>query len=199
MTYCNGKSKGRVTFIYQKVTNYFEVTKTPFDVTCTSKSNCGVSGNVVLTYTVPSLSGSYNYSFSGFQDETYFFKSKPAPTRTFFNNGLAWDLYGNCAGVERLILVDFSVDAGYPTITDKKFTATGAANQTIIKIYTNGQLIGQVPADDCNFSVGCDDGCPKGQMKCQCTSYPGYCCIPCNDIKSEIKSIVSTLRSQNRG
>lgn len=48
------------------------------------------------------------------------------------------------------------------------------------------------------YSVSCD-GCPPGTIKCLSTNYPGYCCLPCSEIKNEIKAIASQIRSLNHG
>lgn len=45
------------------------------------------------------------------------------------------------------------------------------------------------------YSVVCDSDCPPGTIKCLSTNYPGYCCIPCSEIKNEIKAIASQVRS----
>lgn len=31
-----------------------------------------------------------------------------------------------------------------------------------------------------NYDVACDDQCPPGYCKCECTNYPGYCCYDKN-------------------
>ncbi len=47
--------------------------------------------------------------------------------------------------------------------------------------------------------VSCGDECPEGYIKCECFGYPGYCCIPCSEIKSEIKGLTSIVRGINNG
>ena len=49
------------------------------------------------------------------------------------------------------------------------------------------------------YSVLCDGDCPPGTVKCLSTNYPGYCCLPCSEIKNEIKAIASQVRSINNG
>lgn len=53
---------------------------------------------------------------------------------------------------------------------------------------------GQCP---CNFNVSCGD-CPDGTMRCESSGYPGYCCLPCKEIKSEIASLTRQVRSLDR-
>lgn len=48
------------------------------------------------------------------------------------------------------------------------------------------------------FEVICGEQCPEGYLKCASTNYPGYCCLPCEPIKAEIKAIKSHVASINR-
>jgi len=48
------------------------------------------------------------------------------------------------------------------------------------------------------YAVTCNDDCPEGTSKCFSTNYPGYCCLPCNEIKAEIRAITSHVRSLNK-
>lgn len=47
-----------------------------------------------------------------------------------------------------------------------------------------------------SFDVQCGD-CPQGTLKCNAPGYPGYCCLPCNEIAGEIKAIASQVRRIN--
>ena len=49
------------------------------------------------------------------------------------------------------------------------------------------------------YDVACDNDCPPDTVKCSSNAYPGYCCIPCSEIKNEIKAIASQVRSLNNG
>ncbi|MBW4479684.1 MAG: hypothetical protein KME54_23265 [Tolypothrix brevis GSE-NOS-MK-07-07A] len=51
----------------------------------------------------------------------------------------------------------------------------------------------------CTFEIACDNDCPPGHMRCETSSYPGYCCIPCAEIKSEITSITASVKRINNG
>lgn len=50
----------------------------------------------------------------------------------------------------------------------------------------------------CSFEVICGD-CPEGYMRCESSGYPGYCCLPCDSIKSSIRSTTAMLRSKVNG
>lgn len=49
------------------------------------------------------------------------------------------------------------------------------------------------------YTVSCEGECPPDTVKCLSTNFPGYCCIPCSEIKNEIKAIASQVRSINNG
>ena len=49
------------------------------------------------------------------------------------------------------------------------------------------------------YNVVCGEDCPPDTIKCFSTNYPGYCCIPCSEIKNEIKAIASQVRSLTNG
>ncbi len=48
------------------------------------------------------------------------------------------------------------------------------------------------------FKVACGN-CPPGEMECATDTYPGYCCIPCSEIRSGIASATAAVRSLNNG
>ncbi|MBD2609450.1 hypothetical protein H6G81_34415 [Scytonema hofmannii FACHB-248] len=82
---------------------------------------------------------------------------------------------GDCAGC--LI----SAETVKVTITDKNNN----------KLYEKSGVSPQI-------KVACD-GCAPGEIKCACEAYPGYCCIPCSEIISGIKSVRATVRSLSNG
>lgn len=48
--------------------------------------------------------------------------------------------------------------------------------------------------DKCpDYTISCGDECPEGYMKCLCSRPPGYCCIPCNQLNSELTGIKGAL------
>ncbi len=69
-----------------------------------------------------------------------------------------------------------------------------------IKVIHNQQTLFSVSGSSpCSFTVACDDECPPGTTKCLTTNYPGYCCLPCKEIASEINAIANLVRSLNNG
>ena len=54
---------------------------------------------------------------------------------------------------------------------------------------------GDCPVD---FEVQCGN-CPDGFIECQTSTYPGYCCLSCSEVKGEIIAIKNTVKSLNNG
>lgn len=67
-----------------------------------------------------------------------------------------------------------------------------------IKDKNGNQLYQKTGKDPCNVLVSCN-GCPSGQIKCDCDAYPGFCCISCSEIKGGIASATAMLRGINHG
>lgn len=50
------------------------------------------------------------------------------------------------------------------------------------------------PGEQPEVNIICDDACPPNHLKCKCDKYPGFCCVPCNQINSQITKATSTLK-----
>ncbi|AKG21489.1 hypothetical protein [Calothrix sp. 336/3] len=61
----------------------------------------------------------------------------------------------------------------------------GDGNQVFFKDYDYGKCP--------SIKVNCA-GCPSGQIELKTNQYPGYCCLSCSEIKSEIKNMASSLK-----
>jgi hypothetical protein len=46
------------------------------------------------------------------------------------------------------------------------------------------------------FNIQCGN-CPPGHIECKCNAYPGYCCIPCSEIRNGIAAATAQLRGIN--
>lgn len=42
------------------------------------------------------------------------------------------------------------------------------------------------------FKVSCGD-CPEGTKRCESSGYPGFCCIPCDEIATRINRLISRI------
>lgn len=79
-------------------------------------------------------------------------------------------------------------------------TAPLTANRCSIEVKSKGIIIfqdqGECPV---SFNVICGEDCPSGTLKCPQSGYPGYCCLPCDEIAAGIKAITTHVRSINNG
>jgi hypothetical protein len=106
------------------------------------------------------------------------------------------------AGTNRIIYQDSSISAGNIQYSNILFTPDLVTKYQIIISDTNGnQLFKDEKTSDTppKYNVACGDGCPPNHIKCKCDSYPGYCCIPCNEIKGGIAAATAAVRGINRG
>lgn len=65
--------------------------------------------------------------------------------------------------------------------------------------YQNNLIFKDTGKCPVTYEVVCDSDCPTGTVKCKSTNYPGYCCLPCSEIKNQIKAIASQVRSLTNG
>jgi hypothetical protein len=72
-------------------------------------------------------------------------------------------------------------------------------NKCTIQITYNGLTIFQDQGNcPVNFSVSCGN-CPPGTEEHKSSIYPGYCCLDCASVASEIRGITNTIRGLTRG
>ena len=189
MTYCLGKSKGKVFFKDKGVKKEVIVPTAPFSVSCQPSGDCGISGMRQITYTAANLSGTRTASISSFKDETFFFKAVPQAGAF---DGNRYELWGNCHETERLIESQFSIGAGAISITGNVFTANVNSTGLIISD-ENNQILFKIPVSECDHQVSCDDDCPEGSHKCTHNKYPGYCCVSCKEVGDKLKNIANKV------
>jgi len=71
-------------------------------------------------------------------------------------------------------------------------------NQVIIKDRNSAVIYRQV-LNNPKTKVICGNNCPQGFLKCCSDNYPGYCCIPCNEIKGDFQQMRNLIRRFNHG
>jgi hypothetical protein len=47
----------------------------------------------------------------------------------------------------------------------------------------------------CNWQIICGDDCPAGTIKCCSNNYPGYCCVPCGEVKGRIDALIASFKN----
>jgi hypothetical protein len=76
---------------------------------------------------------------------------------------------------------------------------TANGERCSIQITHNGIVIFQDQGNcPVTFSVSCGN-CPPGTEEHKSSIYPGYCCLDCASVASEIRLITNTVRGLNRG
>lgn len=121
--------------------------------------------------------------------------SNPDEKRVFGGNWMCYVMPCN----RTTFGADFSIVPGHESIdySQKCPGLPTTNNKCSIEVFYENQLVakdeGICPI---TYNVQCGN-CPDSHMECKSDNYPGYCCIPCNEIKSEIAAIRSIVRSKN--
>jgi len=191
---CEGKIKGKIFFTDQGIKKEVIVSVAPFFVSCNLVGSCGKTGNRTITYNVANpAASSQNGStsiFASFKDEVPFFKAVPQ-SGTY--DGNRYDLWGNCHGIERLISQSFSLMSGAISIINNVF-ATNPASTGLVITDSSDNVLFNIAVSECSYSISCDDDCPPGFHKCTHKKYPGYCCVPCEEVGQRINNIANKIR-----
>lgn len=108
------------------------------------------------------------------------------------------NMYGVRHGSEAIVhVIDDSPRVNYYALGS---CSSCSGNGCTISISSNGKVLftdtGSCP---CTFTIACGNQCPDGTIRCQCQSYPGYCCIPCGDIEGRIERLTALVRSIKNG
>ncbi|ARV63371.1 hypothetical protein BZZ01_32755 (plasmid) [Nostocales cyanobacterium HT-58-2] len=70
---------------------------------------------------------------------------------------------------------------------------------TITSSQSGQKLLVDSGACPVHFHVSCNDNCPSGYIRCETSQYPGYCCVPCHEIKSSLAAATNAIRRLNHG
>lgn len=141
-------------------------------------------------WTFGGSSGGYGLPLLTNKDNTDYYYGVPAHTTTVLTIGEGDFNYYVMSYNEVL-----SVDITQVIRIDGLLDDCGEKNKTCeITIKTSDLSIfkdrGICP---CKFDVACDDECPDGYLKCSQVAYPGYCCIPCDDICQGLYSVAKNI------
>ena len=195
MTYCQNAKKATVNYSFNNINKTIRIEASPIDITTSSSQN----------------NSSKCWRFSGqgrYNDFFYdFFACGINPSwhdngdflQPYIDGGFPFgSIFGVRYGSGSVTAVTNDTDRK----NSVKLGDCSACNANIctIVISNNGNTIftdkGECP---CNFNVACGDDCPDGSIRCDCDSYPGYCCIPCDEVKGGIANITAMLRNVTHG
>lgn len=85
------------------------------------------------------------------------------------------------------------------TVLDNPKCPSSSNKRCSILVTYNNLVIFQDQGDcPCTFEVQCGK-CKDGEIECKKSTYPGYCCISCAEIRGGIKAATAQLRSINNG
>jgi hypothetical protein len=179
MSYCTGKRKAIVTYTKpNKQRVKYESTQVPI--------------NVLTEQDTP---GTYRFYGIGDDDRAYSFtasgKNPGYSLNVGFNSrGYTPTMDGVFIQPQNYYFVRaYGIEELVKPVVGCQIKITGSGNN-----FTDA-----IECPNGSFEVACDDECPEGYLKCEIAQYPGYCCIPCNEIKAGIISATAALRSINNG
>lgn len=194
--YCESKSSAIINITWSEGKKERVASDSPYvDVTSSSQSSyvlhyyyhpIGISGEGQFTrnigvYSAPLTLGSIVYS---------------NPSSSGFGGYLWSDVnYVDGSGNSGTIPVSHNNVYGH-TVTDVYVTNDGIVTKVSV-VDKNAKVIQITGNGTATWTVTCDDECPPGYMKCECNSYPGYCCISCSEIRSGINNATALLRGIN--
>ncbi len=168
----------------------FEIS--PIDVSVsntgsTSNNKCGNTYGTWSMITYDSITASSPFSYKGYDQES-----------PVFNNRT---IIAACSN--RVIYSDSGFAGGSINARNIIFTSESSNTYTIQvrDIKTNSLIFTDTKQSISppTYKVICSDECPDGYIKCTTTSYPGYCCIPCDEVKGGIANITAMLRNVTHG
>ncbi|MEH2287166.1 hypothetical protein [Nostoc sp.] len=205
MSYCNSGDKVTVTYVFgDKQTSVFKTSQSPIEVATenyqdNSTSNFDANG-FQITFNSPQ--GQYGtitavvtdysiefYDFGAFHPYTGYYINLVRCGETSFPPITEGDKGAKMSDLN--LTIDRTVKC--PIVR----STSGLCE---IKVLVGGKTIfsahGKCPV---TFDVACGDDCPEGFCKCKSLGYPGYCCLDCAVVASEIHSITQSLKIKNNG
>ncbi|MBD2516865.1 hypothetical protein H6G93_17940 [Nostoc sp. FACHB-973] len=79
------------------------------------------------------------------------------------------------------------------TVSNLRLIASSIQTQVTITD-SQGKVIVVSAEGTATWEVSCDDDCPADSHKCTHNKYPGYCCVPCQEVGNRLKNIASKVR-----
>lgn len=208
MSYCEGKSKAKVNYQFPGgLKDTYVSDSPPIDVVVES-----VNPEQILTQSTT------NSTFDGSTQTTYNFSINapdPVPDNAdvFLISG-RWDDIGSIGSfTSPNIPNQHNVYDGIPLHIGRSGIVKGTVTNTIIgqcsltislqwrlstqyglKVLKDGVILHQVTGNGYpKFDVSCDEGCPPHHIRCEITSYPGFCCISCESIAQRINNLAARI------
>lgn len=210
MGFCEPGVKATVNYQFKETKKRYITNNTPIDVHTYSEtigrtSNYNPEGYGITFYS-PNNRLWYTYPI---KDYTIYYEAPYTNEGGYYIAGYYGISFVHCGGTDFDRNPDGSLNG--PEVDPNTITTdpnlkcpiadtSDAKTKCFIEVKHDGNTVFK-DSGDCpvSFKVACGEECPEGTVKCFSTNYPGYCCLPCSEIKAEIKAIVSQVRSINNG
>ncbi|MBD2438258.1 hypothetical protein [Nostoc sp. FACHB-110] len=176
---CENKSKAIVIWQWQgEQEKNFETKQTPVDVTLTPITNSdnpywnvkNQAGETIFTF--------QSHSYNLFANTTYERQPKAGDYLI--------ELVNASNQITSQFVYDFPVSISLANITGCKIEIKNG-NTLLFSEQRNNK---PCPV----YKIRCENDCASDEIKCECNHYPGYCCVPCNHVKSKIAQATATLK-----
>jgi hypothetical protein len=195
MSYCNPGEKATVNYTSNSgVQSKFTTKNTPIDIECNENKR---TGRLIFTLRDFGYIGNCQSSGQQFVDTIIADSYTVSPI-------IVGGQFANCPWFRLVFFVGqaqvFSAEKTF------RYSVSQVANpnynpgfKTLIIKDSRGNKLFETEVKDCNYTSNCGDECPPNHIKCECSGYPGYCCIPCSEIRNGIAAATAAVRSKNHG
>jgi hypothetical protein len=192
-SYCNGKSQAIVEYTKESgIKERYRSISTPIEIVVDN----GAASNLKCWrfYGTGGDNATYAHLACGFNPE---YRPRPEGGVYLYMDGVMLNPTGVSTGY--FYVSNYGIEPGYGVDNSGARTRTGNCNncppnQCTIKIvdFNKNEFVDAIKCDS-NYQVSCGEECPPGYCKCQCVAYPGYCCLPCNQVKSGLLNVAKNL------
>lgn len=213
MSYCQGKDKATVRWNFAgEGEQIFTATKNQLPITVTTSESARVSKAFSRKFDGTILT-SYGFSF----DAPTGFSRKILAPKIYLLSG-KWDDHGTIGSYNTgyALVTTYS---GPPILIGSGYSVSGVVNNEIrsdcyvnfnlewrgvgcqIEIFdkNNQRLLAHAGLCPIKFKVACDDECPEGYFRCESSGYPGYKCISCSEIQSQLAAMRNQVKRLRNG
>lgn len=212
MAYCHGKTKATVKYTVNKQNRVFVASQNflPIDVIVTDGQKeitqnfiKSFNGDVLTTYSftvnapseLPEDKTPEIYLMSGTWDDCGSIGSFNSPC----TYGQIYTYSGSPLLIGRGLSINGTVKNLLRHYCYVNLLLKWLVGTQVLKIFDqSGNLIFSDSGENITFNVICNDDCPPNHIKCNCPQYPGFCCIPCSEIKNGITAATAAVRKINR-
>jgi hypothetical protein len=197
MSHCSGKTKAAITYNDKNgiERTYLVARDLPINIAC----GVGIrTGQYIITvrgsgFTAPgcSVTGLLNYTATYIADS---YSVSPTLNHEYNRStGLSCTAYDLTFYVGSSVVGTANLAPDYQ-VQQSVNPNYDSGNRELVITGNSGAELFRTRVSDCEYAITCDDDCPQGSHKCTHNKYPGYCCVPCQEVGNRLKSIASKVR-----